>query len=91
MGRDAGYRLTACASARTSLSTDLRFPTRWTDPGGCRPWGADADTGLLPVHPHELFHQLILGFTLYGWIGDAAHGAGCRRLRLCIRTNFSIS
>jgi len=67
---------TACASARISPSTDLRFPPYGRDPGGCRPWGADADTGLLPVHPHELLYQLIFGFhPMDGIPEDAVHGA----------------
>ncbi|WP_410488426.1 hypothetical protein, partial [Aeromonas caviae] len=61
---------------------------------GCRPWGADADTGLLPVHPNKLFHQLIFGFhPMDGIPEDAVHGAQTliQAYCLCIRTNFSIN
>ncbi|WP_410488279.1 hypothetical protein [Aeromonas caviae] len=49
---------------------------------------------LLPVHPHELFHQLIFGFhPMDGIPEDAVHGAQTlmQVYCLCIRTNFSIN
>ncbi|WP_410488705.1 hypothetical protein, partial [Aeromonas caviae] len=49
---------------------------------------------LLPVHPHELLHQLIFGFhPMDGIPEDAVHGAQTlmQAYCLCIRTNFSIS